>query len=105
MSDEQQPSDPLARLGKRLDQARSRDVRNVPPGRGGVAGGGALGYGLRIGIEMVAALIVGVVIGLGVDYLLGTRPWGLIAFFFIGSAAGIVNVFRATQGMGRGGGR
>ena len=103
MSDEQ-PSDPLARLGERLDQARSRDGRNSPPG-GQAAAGGALGQGLRIGIELVAALIVGVVLGLGVDYLLGTRPWGLIAFFFIGSAAGIVNVFRATQGMGRGGGR
>lgn len=105
MSDDQ-PSDPLARLGERLDQARSRDSRNAASAGGkDAAAGGALGFGLRIGIELIAALIVGVVLGLGLDYFLGTRPWGLIAFFFIGSAAGIVNVFRATQGMGRGGGR
>jgi ATP synthase protein I len=99
MSDEQ-PSDPLAGLRKRLDRARARET-----GGGGAAEpGGALGFGMRVGIELIAALIVGVAIGLGIDYALGTRPWGLIAFFFVGSAAGIANVFRATQRMGRGGG-
>jgi ATP synthase protein I len=97
---EGEPSDPLSRLGEKLDRARSRARAG---GSGPAAEGGALGFGLRIGIELIAALIVGVVLGLTTDYFLGTRPWGLIAFFFIGSAAGVVNVFRAAQGLGRGG--
>ena len=54
--------------------------------------GGALGFGLRIGIELVAALCVGLALGWLADRYIGTRPWGLIAGFFLGSAAGVVNV-------------
>jgi ATP synthase protein I len=49
---------------------------------------------------MVAALAVGVGLGLGFDYLVGTRPWGLVIGIFVGGAAGILNVFRAAQGLG-----
>ena len=65
--------------------------------------GSALGSGLRIGIELVAALCVGLALGWLADRYIGTRPWGLIAGFFLGSAAGVVNVFRAVRGMGGGG--
>ncbi|MBV9862529.1 MAG: AtpZ/AtpI family protein [Alphaproteobacteria bacterium] len=51
---------------------------------------------------MVAALCVGLAFGWVFDHFLGTRPWGLIVFFFLGSAAGIMNVFRATRTMGYG---
>lgn len=64
--------------------------------------GGALGFGLRIGAELLAALLVGLALGWVCDHFLGTRPWGLIAFFFIGAAAGVMNVYRTTQHMGRG---
>lgn len=95
------PSDPLARLSKRLDQARADENRGRPGGSGDAPPSG-LGAGFRIGIELVASLLVGLALGWVCDRYLGTRPWGLIAFFFIGAAAGMVNAFRAAQGMGRG---
>jgi len=49
---------------------------------------------------LVAALIVGVGIGLLLDRWLGTTPWFLIVFFLLGAAAGILNVYRAASGMG-----
>ena len=89
---ESEPPDPLAR----------REVDRGQSGRPGAAApGGALGVGLRIGIELLAALLVGVALGWVADRFLGTRPWGLIVFFFLGSAAGIVNVFRAAERLGR----
>ncbi|HVC54536.1 MAG TPA: AtpZ/AtpI family protein [Stellaceae bacterium] len=97
------PPDPLRRLGEEIDQARSRAGEEDKPGRGDItSGGGALGFGLRVGIELVAALCVGVALGWVADRYIGTRPWGLILGFFLGSAAGVVNVFRAVQGMGGG---
>jgi len=94
------PSDPLARLGKRLDRARADENR-------GRTGGGTepppsgLGVGLRIGIELLASLLVGLALGWVTDRYLGTRPWGLIVFFFIGAAAGIMGAYRSAQGLGR----
>jgi ATP synthase protein I len=94
------PPDPLQRLGSEIDRVRAR-ADDGGARRGDITSGGALGFGLRVGIELVAALIVGLGLGWLADHYLGTRPWGLIAGFFLGSAAGMVNAFRAVQGVGR----
>src|SRR3546814_7162662 len=57
-------------------------------------------FALRIGVEIVAALIVGVGIGLLLDWWLGTKPWFLLLFFVLGAAAGFMNVFRVVGGLG-----
>jgi ATP synthase protein I len=100
---ESRPPDPLRLLGQEIDKARSQADEGRSAGGGDAASGNALGFGLRIGIELIAALCVGLALGWLADRYIGTRPWGLIAGFFLGSAAGIVNVFRAVQGMGGGG--
>ena len=99
---ESRPPNPLRRLGEEIDKARSQADDGGPGGRADITSGGtALGFGLRIGIELIAALCVGVALGLLADHYLGGH-WGLIAGFFLGSAAGMMNVFRAVRGMGRG---
>ena len=59
----------------------------------GMNGAGAM---LRIGIEMVSAVAVGLGIGWLLDSWLNTKPWLMIVFFFMGSAAGMLGVYRAT---------
>ena len=54
----------------------------------------------RIGTELVAALVVGILIGLAIDHWLESQPWFLIAFTLLGGAAGILNVFRLMMGQG-----
>ena len=44
-----------------------------------------MGIGLRVGIELVAALVVAVAIGYGLDWLFGTRP--ILTAVFVLSAA------------------
>ena len=56
---------------------------------------GAMRLAMRLGVEMVAALVIAVVIGWGLDRVFHTRPWLMIAFVPLGAAAGLRNVFRA----------
>jgi ATP synthase protein I len=96
--------DPLARLGARLDKVRlERDQGQATPRGDGPAPGSALGFGFRIGVELVAALCVGLALGWLAHRFL-PAPWGtigLIAFIFLGVGAGTLNVFRTAQGIGR----
>jgi ATP synthase protein I len=45
-------------------------------------------------------MAVGVGIGLGLDWWLDTKPWFLVVFFLLGSAAAMLNVYRAAMGYG-----
>lgn len=96
--DEREKDDPLRELGDRLEKARAaRRPPREAPDEGTKA---ALALGWRVGLELVVAVIVGVFIGWAVDKWLGTRPWGMIGFFFLGVAAGMVNVYRTVTGLG-----
>jgi len=91
--------DPLSDLDARLRAARERGLRKGEPGAPSGGAGSGLGLGMRIGVEMVSALGVGLAIGWGLDRWLGTKPWLMVVFFFLGAAAGILNVYRAAAGM------
>ncbi|OUW74091.1 MAG: hypothetical protein CBD76_01180 [Pelagibacteraceae bacterium TMED216] len=58
-----------------------------------------LGSAFRLGTELVAAVIVGTIIGFILDGWFGTKPWLIIIFFFMGSIAGVLNVIRAAKKM------
>ena len=57
----------------------------------------ALNFGFKISTEIVAALVVGVGIGILVDKFLGTKPFGLIIFFIFGALAGFLNIYRVMR--------
>jgi len=100
MSDER-PPDELARLARRLDQAQSSRRREEPGPRQADSGEQqALGLGFRIGIEFVVAILVATGLGWAFDRVLGTRPFATIVLFFLGVAAGMLNVYRAITGQG-----
>lgn len=58
-----------------------------------------LGNALKLGTELVAAVAVGTIIGFILDNWFDTKPLLIIIFFLFGSAAGIINVFRAAKRM------
>jgi len=98
MSESRSP-DPLARLGERIDKARAERVRGQPAVADRSALQQGLGLGIRIGIELVVAIGVSTGLGWAIDRWLGTRPWGMIVLFFLGVAAGMLNVYRAVIGV------
>lgn len=90
-------------LGDRLRAAREHrgtDSQQDETPSGDQPEMSGLGWAFRIGVEMVSALAVGVGIGIGLDWWLGTRPWFLVVFFLLGSAAAMLNVWRAAMGYG-----
>ena len=61
--------------------------------------GSSMGNAFKLGTELVAAVAVGTIIGFILDSWFGTKPWLIITFFFLGAAAGILNVIRAAKRM------
>ena len=86
-------------LSKRLRDARSKEQggnRKEPKLKSETSG---LGQALRIGVDMVSAVVVGVGIGWWLDKVLGTKPWLMIIFILLGGAAGILNAYRTAMRM------
>ena len=61
--------------------------------------GSLMGSAFKLGTELVAAVAVGTIIGFILDTLFDTKPWLIIVFFFLGAAAGMLNVIRAANRM------
>lgn len=97
---EKTPESPLQALGERLKKAREAQT-GPSSGKKPVLRGEMSGFGqaLRVGAELISALLVGVGIGWFLDAWLGTKPWMLILFIFLGGAAGILNVYRTAMAM------
>ena len=58
-----------------------------------------IGVAFKLSTEMVAAVIVGTIIGFILDNWFGTKPWLILIFFFVGVIAGILNVIRSAKNM------
>ena len=58
-----------------------------------------MGSAFRLGTELVAAVVVGTIIGFILDNWFDTKPWFIITFFFMGVIAGILNVIRVANNM------
>lgn len=87
----------LDTLGERLEEVKARNA--PPPQPDATARGEALGYALRLGVELVAGVAVGGFIGWALDRWLGSAPFLMVVFLVLGAAAGMMNVFRAARAM------
>lgn len=90
----------LDRLEDQLSESRKgrhiRTDQSESAGNNASAKASAMARGFRLSSELVAGVLVGAVIGWGIDQLLSTSPWGLIVFFLLGFVAGVINVMRAA---------
>ncbi len=97
----EKPGPALDDLEARLRAARRRQKGGAGRGNGkGLTRFTGLGLAFRIGVELVSGLAIGVGIGWLLDRWLGTGPWLMVVFFFLGSGAGILNVYRTVSGLG-----
>lgn len=85
--------DRITRFRKEQDIAAGRMERSKAKENG-------FGFAMRIGMELVASLVIGVGVGVLFDSWLGTEPWLMLLFFILGAAAGIFNVYRVVQEQG-----
>ena len=59
----------------------------------------SFGEAFKMSTELVAAVVVGTIIGFILDNWFGTKPWLILIFFFVGVIAGILNVIRSAKNM------
>ena len=59
----------------------------------------SFGKAFQLSTELVSAVLVATIIGFILDNWFDTKPWLIILFFFIGVAAGIINVIRSAKKM------
>ena len=59
----------------------------------------SFGKAFQLSTELVSAVLVATIIGFILDTWFDTKPWLIIIFFFIGVAAGIMNVIRSAKKM------
>ena len=82
----------LEELNKKLN-----NLTNNQKSRSKISKQNGAGFGFKISTEIIAALVVGVGIGLIVDNYFNTKPFGLIIFFIFGALAGFLNVYRVMR--------
>ena len=87
----------LKELSTRLEIAKKNIKKDFEKSKSSNAA--SLGKALKISTELVAAVVVGSTIGFLLDNWFGTKPLLTICFFFMGVAAGILNVFRSAKRM------
>ena len=91
--------DRLQEIDRRIERMRDdRAERQAPEKHALPAGAGAI-LG-RVATELVAGVMVGTFIGWALDRWLGTSPLFLVLLFFLGAAAGMLNVWRMVSGRG-----
>ena len=59
----------------------------------------SFGAAFKLSTELVAAVVVGTIIGFILDDWFGTKPWLILMFFFVGVIAGIMNVIKSAKNM------
>lgn len=86
-------------LAERIARAKSAQEQAEKKARQheSAAGVSAGAMALRYGAEFGASVFVGIMIGLGIDHFLGTKPWGLLTMMMFGLAAGVLGVVRAYK--------
>ncbi len=84
-------------ISTRLEIAK----KNIKKSQTKKSGANVTSYGkaLKISTELVAAVFVGATLGFILDNWFDTKPWLTICFFFMGVAAGILNVIRSAKKM------
>lgn len=88
-----------ASLDERL-RALKKEVRSEEAGDDdGKAGRGASGMGVggQIAADFIAGIVVGAMIGYGLDWWFGTTPWLLVSLMLLGFAAGVRSAYRAAK--------
>ena len=78
-------------------RAKARGEDRAKPDTKAMTG---LGLAIRLGLDFVAGVVVGVGIGLLLDWWWGTKPLMMILFLLLGAAAGTFNVIRTASGYG-----
>lgn len=87
----------LDALEDKLAAAKAR--RDAKLGKDDKDDNSLLGMAWRLSTELLASVLVGLLLGWGIDQLFGSQPFGLLIGLGFGIAAGFMSVFRTADAM------
>lgn len=91
-------SDPrLDALGDKLKAFEEKRQGGRKPDQNDDASATEMNAGARAGMELVVSVVAGCALGYGLDRWLGTAPWLMILFLFLGMGAGFMSVYRINN--------
>ncbi len=82
-------------LDRRKAEARAKEPP-APGEPGSVGDPSGFLVGMSMAGEFIGAIVAGALIGWGLDWLTGKKPWFLILFFLLGMVGGIAKVIRVA---------
>ena len=59
------------------------------------------GIGMKISLDLFSSIVVGIMIGLGIDYFFSTKPIFLLIFLVLGIVSGFYNLYKSVQRLNR----
>ncbi len=83
----------LEKLDKKLEEFKSKKERDGPKRLS------AQNDGWRMVIELVTGMLLGIVLGMAIDYLVGSEPVFLIVFSLLGFIAGVKTMIATAKKM------
>ena len=83
----------LTNLSQKLDQIKARKIKS--PTEQKAYGSANLGW--RMIIELVIGMLLGIVLGFGLDYFFSTKPLFLIIMALFGFAGGVKTMMRTAK--------
>jgi ATP synthase protein I len=87
----------LRHIDARLSEIRPGGAPSTQPQGRLAADGSAMARGLKLVSEFVAGIVAGGLLGWLIDRYAGIQPFGLLIGLMFGFAAGLRNLYRATQ--------
>ncbi len=59
------------------------------------------GIGMKMSLDLFSSIVVGIMIGLGIDYFFSTKPIFLLIFLVLGIVSGFYNLYKSVQRLNR----
>ena len=91
MADENRDLPSLEALSRKIDQAKP------PAEQADQEPNSDYAQAFRFTVELFSGVLVGGLIGYGLDRLFGSLPWATIVCIFLGMGAGIRNMMRSAK--------
>lgn len=87
---------PLDKLGEDIRRFREKKAAQQTVARAPASGA------MRLGLEFASGVLVGTAVGYFLDDWLGTSPFLLVICLFLGSAGGLLTVYRTATAVREG---
>ena len=82
----------LEKFKNRLKNIEQSRYKKKPDPKG-------LGIGMKIGLDLISPIIVGILIGLGSDKIFSTKPIFFLIFLLLGIITGFISVIKSMNSL------